>query len=504
MASPVQRRSIAPYPAAYNGIKADSREIAVMFEHQKEWEGQLINERFPLLQHLSGSDHSAVFLTELRGSEAETRKAVIKLVPADAATSSRQLARWSSAAVLSHRHLQKIFQSGRCKIGQAELLYLVMERPDENLAQVLPQRPLTAGEAQDMLQPVVEALAYLHGRNLAHGQLKPENILVAGDRLKLSSDHIALTGEPIAKNGAYEAPEVAATGASPAADVWSLGVTLAEALTQALPAWNGVEGADPELPRNFPAPFDEITSNCLRFNPELRCSAAEIIAHLQPPQAAAKPKLVPPPKSLTDAPSAHQSLIRWRYEILIAAIIFIAILVGSKTFSSRSARSQPPVAKALPQSAPVASQPAQNERPVAKPSPIPAAPETALTQGNEASTPPVAAPPTPNVVESPLHGATDNVVHQVLPDVPQSARNTINGSVRVAVRVQVDAAGNVVGASLDSPGPSKYFARLAQQASQEWKFAPAQSNGQSVPSEWLLRYAFGRSETTVSPSRVVP
>ena len=502
MASPVQRRGIAPYPAAYNGIKADSREMAGMFEHQKEWEGQLINERFPLLQHLGGTDHSAVFLTELRGSEAETRKAVIKLVPADAATSSRQLARWSSAAVLSHRHLQKIFQSGRCKIGQAELLYLVLERPDENLAQVLPQRPLTAGEAQDMLQPVVEALAYLHGRNLVHGQLKPENILVAGDRLKLSSDHIALTGEPIAKNGAYEAPEVAATGASPAADVWSLGVTLAEALTQALPSWNGIEGADPELPRNFPRPFDEITSNCLRFNPELRCSAAEIIAHLQPPQSEARPKLVSPPKSLTDVPSARESVIRWRYGIVIAAIVFVAILVGSKTFSSRSARPQPSVAKAPPQSAPVAAQPPQNERPVAKPSPVPAAPET--TPSNQASVPPVAAAPAPSLAESPSHGATDNVVHQVLPDVPQSARNTISGIVRVTVRVQADAAGNVVGTALESPGPSKYFARLAQQAAQEWKFVPAQSSGQSVPSEWMLKFAFGRTATEVVPSRATP
>jgi TonB family protein len=74
--------------------------------------------------------------------------------------------------------------------------------------------------------------------------------------------------------------------------------------------------------------------------------------------------------------------------------------------------------------------------------------------------------------------------------------------VRVSVKAKVDAAGNVTGAKLDSAGPSKYFARLALQATQAWKFAPAQQNGQPIPSEWIIRFAFGSRATDVTSKQV--
>src|SRR5437870_12714611 len=89
------------------------------------------------------------------------------------------------------------------------------------------------------------------------------------------------------------------------------------------------------------------------------------------------------------------------------------------------------------------------------------------------------------------------VVHQVLPDVPRSARNTIQGKVRVGVRVRVDPSGNVAGAKLDSPGPSRYFAELALKAARRWKFDPAKAGDKNVSSEWILRFQFGKAGTTV-------
>ncbi len=92
----------------------------------------------------------------------------------------------------------------------------------------------------------------------------------------------------------------------------------------------------------------------------------------------------------------------------------------------------------------------------------------------------------------------------MVPEVPRRARNTIQGKVKVRVRVQVDASGNVVSAVLDSRGPSKYFARLALDAAQGWKFTPAQAQGQFVASEWILRFAFSRSDTNVVPKQNRP
>ncbi|HZP18233.1 MAG TPA: energy transducer TonB, partial [Terriglobales bacterium] len=67
--------------------------------------------------------------------------------------------------------------------------------------------------------------------------------------------------------------------------------------------------------------------------------------------------------------------------------------------------------------------------------------------------------------------------------------------IKVRVRVSVDSAGNVTAAKFVSSGPSQYFARIAIEAAQKWKFKPPVSNGRAVPSEWALRFDFTRSGT---------
>jgi TonB family protein len=85
-------------------------------------------------------------------------------------------------------------------------------------------------------------------------------------------------------------------------------------------------------------------------------------------------------------------------------------------------------------------------------------------------------------------------VHEEIPNVSPSARGTIRGHVRVGVRVTVDNSGRVVRDSLDNPGPSKYFNRVASEAARKWRFAAADQGGSR---EWLLRFEFGREGTTV-------
>jgi outer membrane biosynthesis protein TonB len=59
--------------------------------------------------------------------------------------------------------------------------------------------------------------------------------------------------------------------------------------------------------------------------------------------------------------------------------------------------------------------------------------------------------------------------------------------------VTVDSSGNVVDETLENPGPSKYFARLATVAARKWKFAPADNQDSR---EWLLWFEFTRGSTT--------
>ncbi len=252
-----------------------------MTEASKQWEGQIVEGIFPLRQYLGGSDHSAVFLTE--HSAGEPQKAAIKLSPADPATADSQVSSWEFASQLSHPNLLRIFRVGRCRLGTDDLLYLVMEYAEEDLADILSQRALTPEETRDMLFPVLYALECLHGKGFVHGDLKPANILATGDHLKLSSDAISRIGESQSASkraSDYDAPEAASGMLTPAADVWSLGMTLVEVLTRHLPEWQSGPNREPVVPVNLPAPFLEIARQCLRMEPQRRMSVADIAERL--------------------------------------------------------------------------------------------------------------------------------------------------------------------------------------------------------------------------------
>lgn len=94
-------------------------------------------------------------------------------------------------------------------------------------------------------------------------------------------------------------------------------------------------------------------------------------------------------------------------------------------------------------------------------------------------------------VESEVRAQPDAL--QVIPDVPRSARETIRGTIRVSVRVIVDKDGTVLAATADDPGPSRYFERLAIEASKKWTFAPADAQAQRI---MLVRFNFTRAGTT--------
>jgi TonB family protein len=104
-------------------------------------------------------------------------------------------------------------------------------------------------------------------------------------------------------------------------------------------------------------------------------------------------------------------------------------------------------------------------------------------------------------VGSAVHG---EVAYKAMPEVLPAARNGIQGKLRVSVKVNVDRSGNVEDAELESRGPSKYFARAALQAAQEWKFKPAKVDGRGVLSTWILRFEFTRAGTTIVPTQEMP
>ena len=533
-----------------------------MSEQWKKWEGQLVDGKFVLGQCLASTEFNAVFLTELPGASGQ--KAVLKLVAAGAPVAEDQLGLWKRAAHLTHSNLLTIFDAGRCRLEDLPFIYAVMEYAEENLGEILPQRALTADEVRDVLDPALDVLVYLHGKGLVHGHLKPSNILATQDRLKLSSDSLFPIGERrqlLRGRDVYDAPEMQSAPVSAKEDVWSLGITLVEALTQHPPVFSSEHSSDPVVPRELPDLFLVIAKHALRRDPTHRWSVAEIAARLNPaPLAAAAamtsslpisapalaeslPNLAPLSVPLSNepavplakmpspaygetparrkAPPANRgdlTLPNYLVPVLLGAAVFAGLIFaiprllhfrGQPSSASASVNSESPAAPkqveaAKPQSAAApaakapekiaASEPPNNRtRPAENTSPAPAPAVLRMD--------PTPAPRARAASDAPGRG---EILNEVLPQPPQKSLATIHGTFHVIVKVQVDAAGNVVNSSLDSPGPSRYFASLAEKAARQWQFSGAEDAGHGVPSTWLIRFEFASAGVHATAQQSAP
>jgi len=148
--------------------------------------------------------------------------------------------------------------------------------------------------------------------------------------------------------------------------------------------------------------------------------------------------------------------------LTVGAVAVVLAVVGIYTFRTEPTPAPAPSKVVSNQPAP---QPAVE---IAEPKPVEAQP---------------VAPPSP--------------INEVIPDVPQSALNTIRGTIRVTIRAIVDKEGKVVDATVQEAGASRYFARLALEASRKWTFAPSASQDQRV---MQVRFYFKRGGVTARAS----
>lgn len=463
----------------------------------QEFEGRALDPAILLGKCLAFSDHSAVFETGYRETSA---KAAVKLISVEASTAARQLRRVEAAARLSHPGLLRIFRCGLWPVEEPRVLYIVMEYAAENLSEVVPQRALTADETREVLGTALDVLTYLHAHGCVHGHLKPSNILAVDDRVKLSSDGVTRIGDApaIASPDLYHPPEASRGSVAPAWDVWALGVTVVQVLTQQAPAWGRTEPRRLLVPVALPEPFREIARNCLQDDPQRRWTVERIQARLAPGA---------PPEPLREpAPVPAEARAEWnprRYAVPAAgtgaAVLALLVVLGLTHQRPQTS----PAPRSPAETAPAPKKAIEKARPSPFATPGPgknraAAGATATQAPGGAPPPDPAVPPTPPPpVNSDAGRQREAIVRRVTPNVPAKARDTIQGKVRVGVLVQVNGKGNVTHAGLQSPGPSRYFAKVALEAAREWKFAPALSDGGDPVRSWILRFEFRRSGTQV-------
>jgi TonB family protein len=478
----------------------EAREL--MMDEWTRWQGHVVNGVYPLGRILGCSEHSGVFLT--RSDSPGQREVAIKLFPASLSQVELQLPRWARAGALSHPHLLPLLESGACQLDGLTYLYVVMEYADQTLAQVLLQRALTAEEAREMLLPALDVLGFLHRQNLIQGRLKPANVLVVGDQLKLASDTIRSIEEDalgVRAPAAYEAPD---GWTSTAVDIWGLGATLFEALTRrSPPSSTGLRSA-PALPGDFSPEFRDVVSSCLRPMPQDRPDVVELVAWAggQPfksapesitPESIMPEAIIPPPapparpqprtsQAATPRTAPAEPTLKRRTparfskpQASIAAIVVAALIValgwtGVHLFWTHRT---PDVLAASASAEP--------------PSQIPGAalPAPAQPSANVQTSP----PPNPGAGDT----KSPSALHEVIPNVPKSAARTIRGHIKVSVRATVSADGTVSAVAADRSGPSGYFRRLAEEAAKKWTFVPTHA---APPRPMQIQFDFTRDGTT--------
>jgi eukaryotic-like serine/threonine-protein kinase len=227
------------------------------------------------------------------------RLVAVKLLRAEFAEHAETLARFRAearhAGALSHPAIARVFDYGEPVSPYPP--FLVMELVDgPSLSAVLAAGPLDAAQTLDVVAQVASGLQAAHAAALVHRDIKPANLLLAADgQVKITDFGIAhVAGSaPVTRTGtvvgtpAYLAPErVSGASATPASDLYSLGVVAYHCLAGAPPfAGKPVEVAVahrdlplPPFPFAVPAEVALLVAGLTAKDPSARPAGAQEVA----------------------------------------------------------------------------------------------------------------------------------------------------------------------------------------------------------------------------------
>jgi eukaryotic-like serine/threonine-protein kinase len=339
------------------------------------------------------------------------RRVAVKVLKQEFSQDSEFIERFRAeartTAMLNHPGIASVHDYGETDMnGEGRTAYLVMELVNgEPLNSVLKRTGrLSLRHTLDMLEQTGRALQVAHAAGLVHRDVKPGNILITPTgQVKITDFGIAkaVDAAPVTQTGMvmgtaqYIAPEQAlGHDASPASDVYALGVVGYEAISGKRPftgdgaltvAMKHIKEPPPPLPADLPPNVRELIEITLVKNPGMRYrsggpfadAVAAVRAGRRPPrpnQGAAAGRATPAaiPSSATQAraavnptgrtPAARrtgghrtppsrrtfssgQRALLWAAGVLgaLAIIIAVLIVINSKDNSSQQQPSAPTV-----------------------------------------------------------------------------------------------------------------------------------------------------------------
>jgi eukaryotic-like serine/threonine-protein kinase len=144
---------------------------------------------YTLERELGGGGMARVFLAEER---ALGRRVVVKLLAPDfvAGVNAERFKREIQlTARLQHPHIVPILSTG--EIGGLPFYTMPFEEGESLRVRLARSGPLPIGEAASILRDVARALEFAHGRGIIHRDIKPDNILLAGDTAAVADFGVA-------------------------------------------------------------------------------------------------------------------------------------------------------------------------------------------------------------------------------------------------------------------------------------------------------------------------
>jgi hypothetical protein len=225
----------------------------------------------------------------------------LKIVAREGKSGHRAEREARAAASLRHERCQRIISLAR----DPSHVYIAYEYvPGRTLREAMRAGEVDDRAALEVAAQIADALTHAHARGIVHRDVKPSNVLLAeaprvdvrlldfGLAQMAEFDTLTALGD-IPGTLAYIAPErLQGLPATPAADVWGLGVLLWEALAGEHPFWGGdlaetsrsiERGAPPlrTLRPDLPEHVLETVASALLVNPQRRPTAQRLADELR-------------------------------------------------------------------------------------------------------------------------------------------------------------------------------------------------------------------------------